>query len=964
MWKGRTLAGEAQTGEIEVGRQEEALDTLRKRKILVTSLRAKSAGFTLPKFGGSGVSTKDLAIFTRQFATMITAGLPLVQCLDILAKQSSKPSFGRVIGEVTRDVEAGSTLSDALGKHRDVFDDLFRNMVAAGEAGGVLDEILMRLATYIEKADALKRKVQSAMMYPVVVLTVALGATAFMLIFIIPTFAKMFTDFGGELPLPTKIVLGMSGLAAALLVGRPAGGRRRACSCSGASARPRTAIARWTRRSLKMPVLGDVLLKGAVARFTRTLGTLIASGVPILSGLEITARTAGNKVIAEAIMTARTSIREGETVSAPLKQSGVFPPMVVQMISVGRADRRARRDAHQDRGVLRRRGGHGGGHAHLDHRAGHDRPHGRHRRRHGGRDVPADVQAHQRGRGRQRMSSAVAMPSGTARSGLADAAVDRWKGLESVLRARLVIASLALPVGILLRPEVLASAWWVLGGSLIALGMASVLFGLGVRLRRGYGVQVSLQIATDLALVTALAVFTGGRASQFVMFFALVAITGGLLARVTGGLLAAAGGWAAILVLPWLEARAGVATDAATSTLPGPALLFPFLGMVGVLAGVLGDRVQRTRNDLEQTARELDRVRLDNDAILRHLTSGVLTVDAHGRIAYINPAAEQMLGLRALVVRSRVLAEALPERLAPLRAHIEDSLARSRPRARAELQMSTAAGQPLPVGISTSLLTHHGAVTGVVAVFQDLTEVREMERRVRRNETLAELGALAAGIAHELRNGLKPISGSAEYLQRELQLKGEDAVLMELITTECGRLNRFVTDLLTYSRERDLVLETLDLDEMLAELVQVVSRDPRRAAGVTVRLVPGQSPRAIRADREQMRQVWLNLVTNALEAMPDRGTLTVRWRERGQSRVAVEFEDEGQGVTAEDLPRIGQPFFTTKEGGTGLGVAIAQRIVERHGGTLQYESVRGRGTVARVTLASAVPVVAGLAPAA
>src|SRR5215470_8631116 len=208
VWKGRTLAGEAQTGEIEVGRHDEALELLRKRKILVTSLRPKG-GFTMPKIGGGvSVSTKDLAIFTRQFATMISAGLPLVQCLDILAKQS----FGRVIGEVTREVEAGSTLSDALGRHRTVFDDLFRNMVAAGEAGGVLDEILMRLATYIEKADALKRKVQSALVYPAVVLTVALGATAFMLIFIIPTFAKMFSDFGGELPLPTKIVLTLSHL--------------------------------------------------------------------------------------------------------------------------------------------------------------------------------------------------------------------------------------------------------------------------------------------------------------------------------------------------------------------------------------------------------------------------------------------------------------------------------------------------------------------------------------------------------------------------------------------------------------------------------------------------------------------------------------------------------------------------------------------------------------------------------
>src|SRR5580765_3919041 len=334
VWKGRTLAGEAQTGEIEVGRQEEALEILRKKKILITSLRPKTGGFTMPKFGGSGVSTKDLAIFTRQFATMISAGLPLVQCLDILAKQSSKPSFGRVIADVTREVESGSTLSDALGKHKIVFDDLFRNMVAAGEAGGVLDEILMRLAAYIEKADALKRKVQGAMVYPAVVFSVAIGATCFMLIFIIPTFAKMFTDFGGELPLPTKIVMVLSTFLRSfwwmgVLAAIGAGIAFRQFYATENGRRTVDGI------MLKLPVLGDVLLKGGVARFTRTLGTLIASGVPILAGLEITARTAGNKVIAEAIMTARASIREGETVAAPLKTSGVFPPMVVQMISVG-----------------------------------------------------------------------------------------------------------------------------------------------------------------------------------------------------------------------------------------------------------------------------------------------------------------------------------------------------------------------------------------------------------------------------------------------------------------------------------------------------------------------------------------------------------------------------------------------------------------------------------------------------
>jgi signal transduction histidine kinase len=237
-----------------------------------------------------------------------------------------------------------------------------------------------------------------------------------------------------------------------------------------------------------------------------------------------------------------------------------------------------------------------------------------------------------------------------------------------------------------------------------------------------------------------------------------------------------------------------------------------------------------------------------------------------------------------------------------------------------------------------------------VAVFQDLTNVRDMERRARRNETLAEVGALAAGIAHELRNGLKPISGSVEFLQRELQPEGENAVLMGLIVRECTRLNRFVTDLLNYARERDLVTEPLDLGAQLAELCETARRDPRGAAGVRVVCDAPVEPVRLRADREQLWQVWLNLVNNALDAMADGGTLTVRWRPAPDGSAIVEFADDGVGMAPDALPRVGEPFFTTKPGGTGLGVAIAQRIVERHGGTLAFTSAPGRGTVARVDL--------------
>ncbi len=293
VWKGRTVSGEIQTGELEFNTQDEVLAALRKKRVIITSVREKSKGFSMNIPGmGPGVTTRDLAIFTRQFATMINAGLPLVQCLDILSKQTEKEAFRTIIAAVTREVEAGNTLAESLAKkeHKRVFDELFVNMVEAGEAGGILDDILMRLATFIEKAEALKRKIQGAMVYPGVVMSVAVLATSFMLIFIIPTFARMFTGFGAELPLPTKIVMGLSSFLRSYwwaiilgIVGLGVGIQR--------YYRTERGHLQIDRMLLNVPVLGDVLRKGAVARFTRTIGTLISSGVPILTGLEITART-------------------------------------------------------------------------------------------------------------------------------------------------------------------------------------------------------------------------------------------------------------------------------------------------------------------------------------------------------------------------------------------------------------------------------------------------------------------------------------------------------------------------------------------------------------------------------------------------------------------------------------------------------------------------------------------------
>jgi len=332
VYQGRSANG-MQNGEIEASDRSAAVGELRRRAILVTKIAEKSAPRVTFKFGGK-VSDKEMAIFTRQFSTMIDAGLPLVQCLNILAEQSDSKTLRSVTGQVARNVEAGSTLADALRRHPRTFDDLFTNLVEVGEAGGILDVVLQRLSAYIEKAAALKRKVKAAMVYPSAIIGVAIMVVIFMLTFVIPTFAQMFKDLGADLPLLTKVVLWLSTfvrtyilLIIAAMVGcvlalrsyyRTEGGR-----------------ATIDALMLKLPIFGTLIRKVAVARFTRTLGTLVQSGVPILDGLRITARTAGNKVVEKAVLQCRAAVTEGKTLAEPLRVSGVFPPMVTQMISVG-----------------------------------------------------------------------------------------------------------------------------------------------------------------------------------------------------------------------------------------------------------------------------------------------------------------------------------------------------------------------------------------------------------------------------------------------------------------------------------------------------------------------------------------------------------------------------------------------------------------------------------------------------
>ncbi len=333
VFKGKTRAGSATSGERTADSKDAVIAMLRREQILVTSVKEKGKEIALPKFG-TGISSKDVAIFTRQFSVMIDAGLPLVQCLEILGTQQDNPNFAKVLLQVRQDVEGGASLADAMKKHPKVFDDLFTNMIAAGEAGGILDTILKRLAGYIEKSVKLKSQVKSAMVYPVAVISIAGLVVAVILWKVIPTFAALFAGLGAQLPLPTRIVIALSNWTVRLIVPGAIG------MIAGIYGLKRWHDTYKGRRILdnivlKMPVLGMIMRKIAVARFCRTLATLISSGVPILDGLEITAKTSGNAIVEDAIMETRKSVEGGQSIAAPLKQTDVFPPMVVQMISVG-----------------------------------------------------------------------------------------------------------------------------------------------------------------------------------------------------------------------------------------------------------------------------------------------------------------------------------------------------------------------------------------------------------------------------------------------------------------------------------------------------------------------------------------------------------------------------------------------------------------------------------------------------
>jgi len=325
VWQAKTRTGAPQKGVTDAPDAASVEAQLRKAGMQGITVKEESIGFKLPSFGGGKIDTKDLVVFTRQFATMIDSGLPLVQCLDILSSQQEKPAFKEILLKVKESVESGSTFADALAKHPKAFDALYVNLVAAGEIGGILDTILNRLAAYIEKAMKLKKQIKGAMVYPTTILSIAVIVVGVILVFVIPTFAKMFAEFGGELPAPTRFVIALSNfliryiiviIALFFIISV-------AIKKYYATAAGRRQI---DRLALKLPIAGPLIRKVSVAKFTRTLGTMISSGVPIMDGLEIVAKTAGNVIVEEAIYGVRQAISEGKTMAEPLQSCGIFPP--------------------------------------------------------------------------------------------------------------------------------------------------------------------------------------------------------------------------------------------------------------------------------------------------------------------------------------------------------------------------------------------------------------------------------------------------------------------------------------------------------------------------------------------------------------------------------------------------------------------------------------------------------------
>ncbi len=477
---------------------------------------------------------------------------------------------------------------------------------------------------------------------------------------------------------------------------------------------------------------------------------------------------------------------------------------------------------------------------------------------------------------------------------------------------------------------------------------------------------LATQFLVDVATTSYLVFFTGGAESQFVPLYLLSPLLGGVFLSIRGGVVLAALSSLAYagFYLAGVQGLMPTTPYGLTQGLGNAAMLLrmmlyvPLLFIVGVIGGYLGRRLNEGSRALETARAELNRALFDTESILENMSSGLVTVDADGIVRHWNRAASEISGCAVDAIRGRPYVDAFGPSLKEFTERMREALERGAQSNRAEITIVKPDGTRMPLGLSTSLLRDpDGKRRGVIGLFQDLSEVRALEDRIRRRETLAAIGELSAGIAHEIRNCLNPISGSVEVLQRELKVKGENARLLELIVRESERLDNFIRELLDYARERPLKCETLDLAELLRDLVDVAERHPD-AEGKHLSFSNSGEDVSVHVDSEQMRQVLMNLVLNALEAVEAEGKVEVRIASRRERSgkgagsngpwVCVEVQDNGIGIAAPEVDLIFEPFYSTKRGGTGLGLAIANRIVERHGGELEVESRLGAGTTMRL----------------
>lgn len=479
---------------------------------------------------------------------------------------------------------------------------------------------------------------------------------------------------------------------------------------------------------------------------------------------------------------------------------------------------------------------------------------------------------------------------------------------------------------------------------------------------------LATQLLVDVATTSYLVFFTGGADSQFVPLYLLPPLLGGVFLSIGGGVLLAAlcslayvGFYVAGLRGLMPTAPYGLIQSLSESALLLKLVLYvPLIFIVGVIGGYLGRRLREGRRALDQARAELHRALFDTESILENLSSGLVTVDVKGVVRHWNKAAAEISGSGSASVCGRLYHEAFGSGLKEFINRLQQALEQGRLGSRVEITIATPEGRTVPLGMSTSLLRDpDGERRGVIGLFQDLSDVRALEERIRRRETLAAIGELSAGIAHEIRNCLNPISGSVEVLQRELKVEGENARLLDLIVRESERLDNFIRELLDYARERPLKCETLDLEAVLRDAVDVVQRHPS-AEGRTLRFAGRGEDVWVSVDAEQMKQVLVNLILNGCEAIEGEGFVEVRiasgreLRREGDagagapSLACVEVQDTGIGIAAPEIELIFDPFYSTKRGGTGLGLAIASRIVERHGGALEVDSRLGAGTTMRV----------------